>query len=79
MYDLQQKTWSENICRKLGLDLKLLPEVVMTGAFKGNFSPKIKRMIGLPDEKEIRLTAAAGHDSASAAYAVPAKEKNYIF
>lgn len=79
MYDLQQKTWSENICRKLGLDLKILPEVVMTGAFKGNFSPKIKRMIGLPDEKEIRLTAAAGHDSASAAYAVPAKEKNYIF
>lgn len=36
-------------------------------------------MIGLSDDKEIRLTAAAGHDSASAAYAVPAKEKNYIF
>ncbi len=79
MYDLRRREWSEPICSKLGLNVKLFPEVVMTGAFKGNFCPRAKRMIGLPDGKEIRLTAAAGHDSASAAYGVPAKEKNYIF
>lgn len=79
MYDVRKKQWSNSIAYELGLKPEQFPEVVMTGASKGKLSPDVKKWIGVPDDEEPELIATAEHDSASAAFAVPAQEEHYIF
>ena len=79
IYDLRKKKWSENILYELGLEERIFPEVLMTGADKGYLTETVKKLTGMTEEDCPRLIATAGHDSASAAYAVPAEEEQYVF
>ncbi|MEY8491686.1 rhamnulokinase family protein [Lachnospiraceae bacterium 29-91] len=79
IYNLKQKKWSENILYELGLEDQLFPEVLMTGTPKGYLTDTVKKLTGMVEENNPVLIATAGHDSASAAYAVPASEEKYVF
>lgn len=79
VYDVKKKQWSDEVCRGLGIKKEIFPDVRMTGELKGLLSPQVKTLIGLPAETEVKVIATAGHDSAAAAYAVPAEEEDYIF
>ena len=79
MYDLKNKSWAESVLYELGLEKSVFPEVLMTGAVKGNLTKRIKKLAGIGEAGDIPLIAVAQHDSASAAYAVPAQEDNYVF
>lgn len=78
MYDIKNKRWSERILSTLGLDASIFPKVLNTGEIKGNISEHIRGLTGLMED-DIKLIATAQHDSASAAYAVPADEEQYLF
>lgn len=79
MYDVGRKQWSDTISYELGLRKNQFPEVVMTGSLKGKLRQEVKKWIGVPKEEDPELVAIAEHDSASAAFAVPAGEEHYIF
>ncbi len=78
MYDMKNKCWSRKILSKLGMDEALFPPTLETGSIKGEFLQQIQKQTGMT-ERRMKLVATAQHDSASAAYAVPAKEGEYLF
>ncbi len=78
MYDMKNKRWSQKILSKLGMDAALFPPVLETGSVKGEFLEEVQKQAGMM-EGRVKLVATAQHDSASAAYAVPAKEGEYLF
>lgn len=77
MYDMRNKKWSEKIFRQLELASDKFPEVLQTGGIKGAFCRQVEEMTGI--NEGVKLVATAQHDSASAAYAAPAKESAYLF
>ena len=79
MYDVKKKDWSEKILKELGMDRSVFPKVLMTGEVKGYLSPVVTQLIGREGQAPVPLIAAAQHDSASAAHAVPAETEDYIF
>lgn len=79
MYDLRKKDWSGQILSGLGLERDLFPPVVMTGTVKGILHKRVKKQVGILDALDVPLLATAQHDSAAAAYAVPAREADYVF
>jgi len=60
----------------MGLDVSLIPPVVMPGQIIGNLQDGIAKEIGVD---EIPVIAVAGHDTASAVVAVPAANKNFAY
>lgn len=79
MYDMRNKRWEGSILRKLGIEKSFFPEVLMTGKIKGYISPQAADLAGVRRGVRIPVIAAAQHDSACAAYAVPSDDENYIF
>lgn len=79
MYDIRNKRWKDSILRRLDVEKSLFPEVLMTGSIKGYLSPQAADLIGAGTDARIPVIAAAQHDSACAAYAVPSEDENYIF
>lgn len=79
MYCLRKKAWSGKALEGLQLTEGLFPEVLMTGAVKGKLTKRMKGLIGIPQDSELPLIAVAQHDSASAAYAVPAGNEPHMF
>ncbi len=61
------------------MDRSVFPKVLMTGEVKGYLSPVVAQLIGREGQVPVPLIAAAQHDSASAAHAVPAETEDYIF
>jgi len=59
LFDLQKKTWSEELLRAAGLDGEKLPSTVPSGTVIGRVSPQISRELGLPQGA---LIVAGAHD-----------------
>jgi rhamnulokinase len=66
--DAQQRTWAVGLLKKLGLPVKLLPEIVPPGTRLGRVRASVAARIGL-DGWEV--VAPPAHDTASAVAAVP--------
>lgn len=79
MYDLRSKRIHPEILEKLLIPSSLFPELLMTGSPKGEVRDDVKKLLGIRPDKKLQMIATAQHDSASAAYAVPAEEESYIF
>lgn len=79
MFCLKERAWSKRVLEGLKINSTLFPKVLMTGKTKGMVTPRMKGIIGIPADQELPLIATAEHDSASAAYAVPAEEEAYVF
>ena len=74
MYDLRSKRIHPEILEKLLIPSSLFPELLMTGSPKGEVRDGVKKLLGIRPDKKLQMIATAQHDSASAAYAVPAEE-----
>ncbi|MBR1558786.1 MAG: rhamnulokinase [Clostridia bacterium] len=70
------RDWDLDLLRQLGLPTNLLGEVKLPGTVRGKLLPEIATECGAG---QVPVIAVGGHDTASAALAVPAKEKDYAF
>lgn len=76
MMDAKKGVWSEEILGALGIPKKILTDIVPTGTVVGKLSDGVCEELGVP---KVDVIAVAGHDTQSAAVAVPAQEKDFIF
>ena len=68
--------WDLPLLERLGLPTGLLGEVKLPGTVRGKLLPEIAAECGVD---QIPVIAVGEHDTASAALAVPAREKDYAF
>jgi len=78
MYNVSSRQWAAELLSRLGLDGRMLGEVVMPGTVLGPLLPALAEEVGAPDD--VKVVAVGSHDTASAVAAVPAgAEKNYAY
>ena len=70
------KEWNKKLIDKLGLDITKFPELVDSGTKIGTLREDICKELDITPKT---LTAVAGHDTASAVVAVPAKAKDFVY
>ena len=70
------KEWNKKLIDKLGLDITKFPELVDSGTKIGMVRDDICKELDITPKM---LTAIAGHDTASAVVAVPAKAKDFVY
>ena len=79
LYDIKNRCLSEEILSALQITPSVFPKTEMTGTVKGYLSEEVCRLTGIPTDARIPLIHTAQHDSAAAAYAVPADSDHYVF
>jgi rhamnulokinase len=70
LLDPRSGTWSDELCRGLGLPREVLPELIDAGSTLGTLRPSVAEELGLA--RAIDVIVPATHDTASAVAAVPA-------
>jgi rhamnulokinase len=75
-YDPVKRNWASDLLDRLGIPIKIFGEIIPTGTILGRLRPALADELGLPSTL---LIASASHDTASAAAAVPASNKDYIY
>jgi rhamnulokinase len=71
LLDPRSGTWSDELCRELGLPRAILPELIEPGSELGPLRSSVAEEVGLT--RPVMVIAPATHDTASAVAAVPAK------
>ncbi len=71
------KQWDSGLIEKLGLQQRLLAEVVSEGTYLGCITPEVQRLTGLSPETQV--VTVGSHDTASAFVAVPSTQRNSLF
>ena len=79
LFDLRTGSLSKKILDELGIRENIFPEIRMTGAVKGYLTKDVLEQAGFPTDAAIPVFAAPEHDSASAAFSVPAETEEYLF
>jgi rhamnulokinase len=70
LLDARSGTWSDELCRELGLERAILPELIEPGSILGPLRASVAEELGLT--APVTVIAPATHDTASAVAAVPA-------
>src|SRR5262249_3495632 len=70
LLDPRSGTWSEELCRELGLRRAILPDLIEPGTERGPLRGSVAEELGLA--RGVTVIAPATHDTASAVAAVPA-------
>lgn len=70
------RTWDMELLKKLSIPTDMLLPIEEPGTVRGTLLPSIAREAGVD---EIPVIAVAGHDTASAVAAVPAKEEDFAY
>ncbi|MDR3638778.1 MAG: rhamnulokinase [Isosphaeraceae bacterium] len=73
LLDPRTGTWSEELCRGLGLPYHILPELIDPGTDLGPLRRSVAEEVGLSG---VSVIAPGTHDTASAVAAVPARPAN---
>ena len=76
LLDPYTKEWNKKLIDKLGLDITKFPELVDSGTQIAPIKDEICKELDINPKM---LTAIAGHDTASAVVAVPAKAKDFVY
>ena len=71
LLDPRNRAWSHPLCEKLDLPTQILPTLIDAGAEVGPLHPLVRDELGIPPT---RVLATAGHDTAAAVAAVPARD-----
>ena len=71
LLDPNRGTWSDELCRDLGIPRAILPELIEPGTELGPIRRSVVEELGLA--RPVTVIAPATHDTASAVAAVPAK------
>jgi rhamnulokinase len=75
-YDPRAGEWAWAMLEKLGLPTRIFGEIVPPGTLLGPLLPSVARETGAG---EVPVIAAAGHDTAAAVAAVPARGHDYAY
>ncbi len=76
MLNARKRDWDNDILSKLGIDRKMLLDVVPSGTIAGTLTDDLCCLTGLGN---VKVIAVGGHDTASAVLAVPSKNKNFAY
>jgi len=76
LLDAKSKKWCQPVFKELNLPLHIMPEIVKPGTMLGSLLNSISKETGL---NNVDVIAPAGHDTACAVAAVPAKAANWAF
>ncbi|HPP08318.1 MAG TPA: FGGY family carbohydrate kinase [bacterium] len=76
LLDIRTKKWSKKIFDTFNLPLNIMPEIVYPGTIAGKLRKEIS---GKFHCKNTNVSVVAGHDTASAAAAVPFVDQNTLF
>jgi len=76
-YNPTEKRWATELFEKLGLPVQILPEIVAAGTLLGTVRPEVSEDTGVAPAT--RVFATAGHDTASAVAAVPARGDRWCY
>ena len=76
MMDQRTRSFDKKLLGRLGIRSDVLPEIVQPGSPVGLLREEIASACGLP---QIPVVAVAGHDTASAIAAVPARDENFAY
>jgi rhamnulokinase len=76
MLDVHTKSWSEEIIRVMGISREVFGDIIQPGTVIGEISGDIAESLNI---KPVPVTAVAGHDTASAIIAIPAKGENWAY
>lgn len=71
------KQWDSKLVETIGLEARLLPEVIEEGDDLGSISAAAQTATGL--DASVKVVAVGSHDTASAFVAVPSTERNSLF
>ncbi len=71
MYDPRKKAWAADLLNKLGIPVRILPEIIPSGTVLGPLREDVAAECGA--DRSIPVIAPAGHDTGSAVAAVPAQ------
>jgi rhamnulokinase len=75
-YDPVKRNWAFTLLASLGIPTNIFGKVVPPGTILGKMRPTLAEEFGLASTL---VVASAGHDTASAAAAVPASDPDYIY
>ncbi|HSJ53511.1 MAG TPA: rhamnulokinase family protein [Anaerolineae bacterium] len=75
-YDPCQGDWARDMLETLGIPSRIFGEIVPPGTVLGTLRPSLVQDTGCPP---LPIIAAAGHDTAAAVAAVPARDKDCIY
>lgn len=70
------KKIEKTLLESFAIDPSIIPPIIMPGEIIGNITDSLAKECGLD---RIPVVAVAGHDTASAVVAVPAKDKNFAY
>src|SRR5690349_7922737 len=76
-YNPVEKRWATPLLERLGLPVRMLPEIVPPGALLGPLRQEIAELACL--EQQVPVYATACHDTASAVAAVPGSGDNWCY
>lgn len=76
LYNPTLKSWDFQLCRTLGIPTEIFPPIISTGEIYGNLLPEICEELSCPS---VPVVAVATHDTASAVFNCPAKEKDFVY
>ena len=76
MMDPRTRDWDRELLEKLGIPVRLLPEVIPAGTVYGTLTKELSEELGVP---QVPVIAVATHDTASAVAATPAEEEDFIY
>ncbi len=74
--DAKSKTINKELLERLGIKSDIFPEMIFPGETYGNLLPEICDELHC---ESVPVIAVPTHDTASAVYAVPTKEKDYAY
>lgn len=70
------RSWDTELLEKMHIPTDMLPEITEPGTVRGMLLPALAREVGL---ESVPVIAVAGHDTASAVAAVPAKDEDFAY
>lgn len=76
LLDPVSKNWDRELCEKVGIDTRILPEIISAGEIYGTVSKKLADELGCG---EVPVIAVATHDTASAVVSVPETKDDFVF
>ena len=76
LLDAHKRAFSQRLLESLGLNADQFGRIVFPGEVVGTLTPALQRATGLG---AVPVVAVAGHDTASAIAAIPAKDENFAY
>ncbi|MBP1540189.1 MAG: rhamnulokinase [Prevotella sp.] len=76
LLDVRNQKMSRELLATAGISEEMIPEMVMPGDEIGTLAPHVQRLTGIGP---VKVVAVAGHDTASAVAAVPAKKEGFAY